>query len=91
MSSEGNSLHSGGEIPRVTRLMSIHAHKRGEESNDGLQQRFKRQVQRTGLLKLLRTRSTRSKKENKRMQRNAALKREEYRSRNRKKQFYSNM
>tara|TARA_Y100000310_G_C20516360_1_gene731393 strand:+ start:277 stop:492 length:216 start_codon:yes stop_codon:yes gene_type:complete len=71
--------------------MAIHAHKKGEESNDGLQQRFKRQVQNTGLLKLLRVRSTRSKKPNKRMVRRTALKREEYRERNRKKQFYSNM
>ena len=71
--------------------MAIHAHKRGEESNDGLQQRFKRQVQKTGLLRTLRTRATRSKKPNRRLVRQKAVKREEYRSQNRKKQFYSNM
>lgn len=71
--------------------MSIHAHKKGDESNDALQQRFKRQVQKTGLLKALRVRSVRSKKPNKRMVRQRAVKREEYRSSNRKKQFYSNM
>jgi|TARA_Y100000310_G_C20532526_1_gene739206 ribosomal protein S21 len=71
--------------------MAIHAHKKGEESNDGLQQRFKRQVQRTGLLRTLRTRSKRTKKPNKRMLRMRAVKREEYRTQNRKKQFYSNM
>jgi ribosomal protein S21 len=71
--------------------MSIHAHKKGDESNDALQQRFKRQVQKTGLLKALRVRSVRSKKPNKRKVRQRAVKREEYRSSNRKKQFYSNM
>ncbi|PIR52638.1 hypothetical protein COU76_05215 [Candidatus Peregrinibacteria bacterium CG10_big_fil_rev_8_21_14_0_10_49_10] len=71
--------------------MAIHAHKKGEESNDSLQQRFKRQVQNTGLLKVLRTRATRSKKPSRRLTRQAALKRENYREANRKKQFYSNM
>ncbi|MBT3293470.1 30S ribosomal protein S21 [Candidatus Peregrinibacteria bacterium] len=71
--------------------MVIHAHKNGNESNDGLQQRFKRQVQRTGLLKMLRKRSKHTKNANKRIIRNSALKREEYRSKNRKQQFYSNM
>ncbi len=71
--------------------MAIHAHKRGEESNDSLQQRFKRQVQRTGLLKLLRQRSVKLRKGNKRIERNRALKREAFRQENRKKQFYSNM
>jgi hypothetical protein len=71
--------------------MAIHAHKRGEESNDALQQRFKRQVQRTGLMKLLRERSRNKKKDTKRLSRLKALKREEYRDKNRKKQFYSNM
>ena len=71
--------------------MAVHAHKKGDESNDGLQQRFKRQMQKTGLLKILRTRSVRLKAPNKNAVRRRALKREEYRSRNRKKQFYSNM
>ena len=73
------------------RAMAVHAHRRGDESNDSLQQRFKRQVQRTGVLKLLRTRGTLSKKPNKRLVRMKALKREEYRAKNRKRQFYSNM
>ncbi|HLD32026.1 MAG TPA: hypothetical protein VJB10_00375 [Candidatus Peribacteraceae bacterium] len=71
--------------------MAIHAHKKGEESNDGLQQRFKRQVQKTGLMKTLRSRTSLSKKPNKRKMRLRALKREEHRAQNRKKQFYSNM
>ena len=71
--------------------MAIHAHKRGEESNDALQQRFKRQVQRTGLMKLLRERSRNKKKDTRRLTRQKAVKREEYREENRKKQFYSNM
>ena len=71
--------------------MTIHAHKRGEESNDALQQRFKRQVQRTGLMKLLRERSRNKKKDTKRLTSQKALKREEYREKNRKNQFYSNM
>lgn len=71
--------------------MAIYAHKKGEESNDSLQQRFKRQVQKTGLLKLLRSRSVHGKRVNRRMMRIRALKREEHRASNRKKQFYSNM
>ncbi len=71
--------------------MAVHAHKKGDESNDSLFQRWKRQVQNSGMLKTLRERSVRTKKPNKRMVRQAALKREEYRSRNRRKQFYSNM
>lgn len=71
--------------------MAVHAHKRGDESNDSLQQRFKRQMQRTGLLRALRGANSLSKKPNKRAVRNRALKREEYREKNRKKQFYSNM
>lgn len=71
--------------------MAIHAHRKGDESNDSLLQRWKKQVQRTGLMKTLRERSHFKRKENKRMVRTAALKREEYRARNRKRQFYSNM
>lgn len=71
--------------------MAVHAHKRGEESNDSLQQRFKRQVQKTGLLKALRGANVLSKKPNKRAVRTRALKREDFRAKNRKKQFYSNM
>ncbi len=71
--------------------MTVHAHKKGNESNDALQQRFKRQVQRTGLLRLLRERGHYKKKPTKRLVRQRALKREEHRDTNRKKQFYSNM
>lgn len=71
--------------------MTVHAHKHGDESNDALQQRFKKQVQRTGLMKLLRERGRLKKKPTKRHVRQRALKREEYRGKNRKKQFYSNM
>ncbi|MFA6259087.1 MAG: hypothetical protein WCX29_00580 [Candidatus Peribacteraceae bacterium] len=71
--------------------MAIHAHRKGDESNDSLFQRWKKQVQQTGILKTLRTRSTYRKKPTKRLQRQRALKREEHRAINRKKQFYSNM
>lgn len=71
--------------------MAIHAHKHGDESNDALQQRFKKQVQKTGLLKLLRERATFKRKPTRKLLRAKALKREQYRAKNRKKQFYSNM
>ena len=71
--------------------MAVHAHRKGNESNDSLFQRWKKQVQKTGTLKLMRERSHFKKKPNKRLLRNRALKREEYREENRKKQFYSNM
>lgn len=71
--------------------MAVYAHKHGDESNDALQQRFKKQVQRLGLVKLLRERGRFKKKSTKRLTRQRALKREEYRAKNRKKQFYSNM
>ena len=71
--------------------MAVHAHKRGDESNDSLMNRWKKQVQKTGLMKTLRARSIFTKKPTKRMVRASALKREEYRARNRKSQFYSNM
>lgn len=71
--------------------MAIHAHKQGEESNDRLQQRFKQQVQKSGLIKMLRKRAHHVRKPSKRLQRLRALKRETFRSANRKKRFYSNM
>lgn len=71
--------------------MAIHAHKRGEESNDSLQQRFKKQVQKSGLIKLLRERKVRRKKPSKRIVRLRALNREEFRAEKKKTQFYSNM
>ncbi|MCF7844781.1 MAG: 30S ribosomal protein S21 [Kiritimatiellales bacterium] len=71
--------------------MTVHAHRKGNESNDALMQRFKKQVQKTGLMKLLRHRASFKKKTTRRADRQAAIKREEYRAVNRKKQFYSNM
>lgn len=71
--------------------MAIYAVRRPEESNDRVQQRFKQQVQKSGLVKLMRERSIRQKKQSKRLQRLRALHREKLRSANRKKRFYSNM
>lgn len=71
--------------------MAIHAHKKGEESNDRLQQRFKQQVQKSGLIQKMRKRKIHVKEPSKRLQRLRALKRETYRQDNRKKKFYSNM
>jgi ribosomal protein S21 len=71
--------------------MAIHAHRKGEESNDRLQQRFKQQVQKSGLIKLLRERGIHKRKPSRRLQRLRALKREEFRTESRKKKFYSNM
>ncbi len=71
--------------------MAIHAHKHGEESNDRLQQRFKQQWQKSGLMKRLRARNILQRTPSKRLQRLRALKREAYRAENRKKKFYSNM
>jgi len=71
--------------------MAIHAHKHGEESNDRLQQRFKQQVQKSGLIKMLRERGHHARKPSARLVRKRALMREGYRTENRKKKFYSNM
>ncbi|OIO53886.1 hypothetical protein AUJ46_04045 [Candidatus Peregrinibacteria bacterium CG1_02_54_53] len=71
--------------------MAIHAHRNGDESNDRLQQRFKSQVQKSGILKLMRERGRFKRSPNKRILRQRALKREGYRSTNRKQKFYSNM
>ncbi|MDB4979193.1 MAG: hypothetical protein JWM56_1379 [Candidatus Peribacteria bacterium] len=71
--------------------MAIYAIKQKEESNDRLQQRFKKQVQKSGLLKILRERGTYKKPLTRRLARIRALKREDYRAQNKKKQFYSNM
>ena len=71
--------------------MAIYAKKRPEESNDRLQQRFKQQFQRSGVLKLTRERNVRTRKPSRRLMRLRALKREQFRAVNRKKKFYSNM
>lgn len=71
--------------------MAIYAIKHGDESNDRLQQRFKKQVQKSGLVKKLRERNHHKRKPTKRLRRIRALMREGFRAQNRKKQFYSNM
>lgn len=71
--------------------MAIYAIKHGDESSDRLQQRFKKQVQKTGLLKKMRERAVHKRRLTPRLRRIRALKREEYREENRKRQFYSNM
>jgi ribosomal protein S21 len=71
--------------------MAIYAVRKGDESNDRLQQRFKAQVQKTGILKMLRERSRYKRPLTKRGIRLRALKREEFRAMNRKRKFYSNM
>jgi len=75
----------------LSALMAVYAMKKGDESNDRLQSRFKKQVQEARFIKLLRERRTHKKKRTRRLQRFRALKREEYRTQNRKTQFYSNM
>ncbi len=76
---------------KVPALMAIHAHKKGEESNDRLQQRFKQQVQKSGLIKMIRIKNIHVRKQSKRLERIRALKREGFREENKKKKFYSNM
>ncbi len=71
--------------------MTVFAIRKGEESNDRLQSRFKKQFQETRILKKLRKVKTHNRKVTKRLQRIRALKREGYRADNKKNQFYSNM
>lgn len=71
--------------------MAIYAIKHGDESGDRLQQRFKKQVQKSNLIKILRERKTHKRRKTRRLERIRALKREGFRAQNRKKQFYSNM
>lgn len=75
----------------LPQLMAIYAVKRGDESADRLQQRFKNQVQKSRLVKTLRERKYFKKKLTLRGRRGRALMREMHRVENRKKQFYSNM
>lgn len=70
--------------------MAVYAIKKGEESNDRLQSRFKKQVQEARFVKTLRERKTYKKKLTKRLQRIRALKREGYRAENKKNKYYSN-
>ena len=71
--------------------MAIYAVKKGPESNERLMNRFKKQVQETRLLKMLRERMRFKGKITKREIRLRALKREEFRAVNKKAKFYSNM
>jgi len=71
--------------------MAIYAIKKPDETNDRLQQRFKKQFQKTGIQKVLRDRKAFKKPLTTRLRRIRALKREQYRAENRKNQFYSHM
>ena len=71
--------------------MAIYAVKKGEESNDRLQQRFKQQSQKAGIVKRRRALNVFTRKPSSRLQRIRALKREGFRAANKKKKFYSNM
>lgn len=71
--------------------MTIFAIKKGDESNERLQSRFKKQFQETRMLKVLRERKVHKRAKTKRVQRIRALKREDYRAQNVKNQYYSNM
>lgn len=71
--------------------MTVFAIRKGDESNDRLQSRFKKQFQETRLLKKLRGIKNHKRKLTKRLQRIRALKREGFRADNKKNQFYSNM
>jgi ribosomal protein S21 len=71
--------------------LAIYAVRKGEESNDRLQQRFKQQCQKAGIVKMGRVLKVRQRKPTRRLARLRALKREEFRTVNRKKKFYSNM
>ncbi|MBP7113828.1 MAG: hypothetical protein KBA40_00055 [Candidatus Peribacteraceae bacterium] len=71
--------------------MAVHAIKRGDESNERLQSRFKKQFQESRVLKVRRDRKTHKRRVTRRLQRIRALKREGFRAANVKNQFYSNM
>ncbi len=71
--------------------MAVYAIKKGDESNDRLQSRFKKQVQNSRIVQLLRTRRNHKRAVTKRLQRIRALKREGFRAARKKNQFYSNM
>jgi len=71
--------------------MAVYAIKKGDESNERLQSRFKKQWQETRQQRIQRDRKYHKPKLTKRLQRQRALKREEHRAENTKNQFYSNM
>lgn len=71
--------------------MPVFAIRKGDESNERLQSRFKKQFQETRLLPVLRERKTKKRRVTQRQQRIKALKREEFRALRKKNQYYSNM
>ena len=71
--------------------MAIHAIKKGQESNDRLMTRFKKQVQEARFMKTLRERMRFKRKPTRRLARIRALVREENRKNNTKAKFYSNI
>lgn len=71
--------------------MAIYAVKKGSESNERLMNRFKKQVQGARFMKTLREKMRFRSHHTKRQVRLRALKREEFREKNRKAKFYSNM
>ena len=87
----GNSIALVLVLTYSVHVMAIHAHKRSTETNDSLQQRFKKQVQKSGLLKLMRERATYRRPANRLARRKRALHRENLRAENKKKEFYSSM
>ncbi|MBT3835348.1 hypothetical protein HOF56_03825 [Candidatus Peribacteria bacterium] len=71
--------------------MAIYAVKNGSESNERLVNRWKQQIQDSRLTKKLRATARFLKRPTKRLTRMSAVKRNEYRSKNSKQKFYSNM
>jgi len=71
--------------------MAIHAVKKGDETNEKLSQRFKKYVQKAGILQRTRERRYLNPPRTRREQRLRALHRERLRAEKRKTQFYSNM
>ena len=71
--------------------MAIYAIRKGNESNESVQRRFKKQQQDTRMTPVLRKRRTHTRALNRRLIRLRALKREEFRAERKKNQYYSNM
>jgi len=69
--------------------MAIYAVKRTEETNERLIKRFKKQFQNARLLKEVRERIYRGKVKTKRITRKKALKREMFRAKKIREQFYA--
>jgi hypothetical protein len=71
--------------------MAIYAVKNGSESNERLVNRWKQQIQESRITKKLRSTARFLKHPTKRLIRMTAVKRDEYRNKNSKQKFYSNM